>query len=1310
MRTHLPYRTVAAVWTLIALWTSAGQLAAPGGEPTAKESITGFNAPPSSLATQPSKLNPQDSSLHGQDVRTTESLRAEIFGGDEQAADAWVQLNAFIRYSRWSDAAAAAHEILTRQPAVLLRHAREAALYWPARGVIGSLLAKYPDLAAAYQDMYDLNAQALLSEFERGEQLQSLEQLLDRFPFASSAGQALRNLADGYLDRDEFVRAADAFAQLQTTDKSAGSKERAIWACKDATSLLKIGCLNLAAEKVAQIRKEYGAGTVDGPSGPRFKIGEFCDRLENKIATQRRPAKAPFSMDRLRTTTGWSFTFNTPPAEAAFRRKYPDRMPLYTPSLSGGIAYATNGNELRAVEISNGREQWTWAPERPSRYNVEGIQRWLEQLSPTSLRPAITDRYVVFLRPIELAETVHSVCCLDRPTGRLLWQQVAWSDEPESAETAPVAVGDCGFVIVSSLKRFRPDRLVVEHRAVVCFRLETGELVWRSPLPSPRPPTANDTPGGVVAPVVNGMNVWALEDRGTLYCLNRATGEIRWARMIEGAEADPLGRPGSGCCVADDDRVCVARSGSPQIECLSGQSGQRVWAKTVGANVRWMATDGARVFVAEQQMRALTLAGGAQVWHGDPAEPPLGPGCVADDVVLVPTVNALHAYEAKGGRLADRLPWPEKRPLGHLIASNEGVIGLADDFVCKFGKPGLLPVTQVPPQPPPSRTPSQDASVTAEQENVLSRFFPNLRVNPRRSIRESFAAIGQPSTDAPSQWVVYDSEARRICCYSADRSTEPRWQREFVGNVRSIEFDEKFLYILCNDRLEIRNLQDGQELFRKQTGPIVGKVLFGPGRVLWTYEREEGRSKRVYLAGHDARSRRGFDVPIADLGLQTLGMYSWDGDRVRLLGDRRAGERIYLAARIQGEQLRAENQGVAADERVRTVNFSNVVWTAFENRAIFLGAENQAIYCYNLSDGKRLWKCQLDNDNRNKRPIVFPGRYGRYLVWSVAANEPVNERNMGVIDVQTGDKLATVEGQEAFLYKGRLYSLSGRLLRAHEMRDGRVVKAIQYLHNRRGTPVWAQPFGNRLIVALADDQGVIRELVFQDPELAEVVARGRGDHEGRWTELPVHREAIRIDGAVDDWERVRLGWQEISTWRPVADRNGRPVGGERSAGDCSARWRACVRENALYLAVAVRDDRIEPNRWSDCPWIGDSLEVALRGELFARNMPTLTLSLEGPGQCWAAGPKLPPDRTCARYDPLEHEIIYEMAFPWSWLSKAGVLASRGQRGRTEIALALVVNDNDGFGIKGGLEWGEGLAVSWNPSSWQGLRFELFGGD
>jgi hypothetical protein len=790
-----------------------------------------------------------------------------------------------------------------------------------------------------------------------------------------------------------------------------------------------------------------------------------------------------------------------------------------------------------------------------------------------------------------------------------------------------------------------------------------------------------------------------------LYGLDYATGDIQWARSIVGPESEPNARPGGGLCAGAGGRVCVVRAGSPQVECYDSQSGQRLWSQNAGAIVRWLATDGARVLVAAKEMRAFALADGAPAWHGEAAEPPIGPGCLAGDLVLVPTANALHIYEARTGRLAGRLVWPEKQPMTHLVASQDEVVGLMDDTVCKLGKPGLTPVVLAP--PPPAAKPSPPApKPAAEQpsadEIAAQRWFPGVHMNPGVSLRETFSRIGRPLTDSPSDWIAYDASARQLRRTSPGRLPTLRWQIGLEGNIRSIEFDEGFIYILGDDRVEIRRMNDGAEMFKRQ-GPAIRQPLFGQGKALWAYERGQGEAKTIHLAGVMARLRRELDVAISEFGLQDLCAYCWEGERLSLLGDKPGGGRVFVTGRIRGPGLAADLRSFPADEVVRSVDFNRTAWTVIDNRLLFVGPERASIYAYSVYDGKRLWKCSLEGENKKRLPLVFLGRSGRYLLWSQVAPVATEARRIGIFDLQSASNVATIEGHHAFFFRGRVYSLNGRALCAHEIQNGRVIKAIQY-PRRPDQPVWAQPFANSFVVAMASESGPIRQVLLQSPDLTEAVTRVRGDQSSRQIDIPIHREPIQIDGSLGDWDGVRMEWQEISTWRPVLDRNGKPLVGQRPPG-FSARWRACIKDNALYLVAAVRDGRIVTNRWSDCPWIGDSIEVALRGERFARNMPTLTLSLDGPGQCWAAGPRLPADQVCVRYDPLEREIVYEMAFPFSWLNKAGILAGRGQRGRAELAFDLAVNDNDGAGLLGSLEWGEGLADSWNPSEWMTLRLD-----
>jgi len=1246
---------------------------------------------------------------------TTETLRAEIFGGDEVAADFWVQFHASRRLERWNDAARAAQNILTSPSTVLVRSSRDPSLYWPAHRMVADLLAQQPPLAAAYQAAFESQARALLTEFERDGRMQTLERVRAEFPFVSLRGRALRLLADGYLDRCDFVRGAAAFAQLQASEKPADSKEAAIWACKEASSLLASAQFDRAAERVAAIRQTFANVTIVGP-GPRLKVGEFCDRLEKELAAKRRPPDTTFSAERLRSAQGWSFDFHARSFDPVFRSSHPDRSPSYEPACLNGIVYSTNGNELRAVEIAGGREQWRWEPDRPDRYNVQGDQPWLDPLPPTSLRPAVSDRFVLFLRPMELAEAVLSVCGLDRASGRLIWQRVAWSDEPEAIETAPVVFGDCAFVVVSTLRRVRSERATVVRRAAVCFRIANGELLWRTLLPSSRVAGDEAAPGSVGVPSVGATGLFVLEDRGTLYSLEPATGEIRWARLLEkpAAEPSPI-HPGSGWCVAAGDRVCAARAGSPQVECLDARSGERVWVQEAGAPVGWLAIHGKQVFVADRELRALEMANGAVAWHGEAAESPIGPGCFVGELALIPTANALHVYDLKNGRLADRIVWPDKRPLTHLIASAGDLVGMAGDTVCKFGKPGQIVEAPKPqrtdPKQPSVASPTAGGAVQSAQQ-MAARLFPHIAINPNRETAPSIARIGRPLAESPTEWVVYDSSAHQLNCFSANEPTRPRWQAAFQGDIRSIEFDRDYVYLWCPDRVEVRGLrEDGRQLFSK-AAKTDRKPVFEEGRILLTYERGEGSSKQTRIAGFDRRTRREFDVPIGSLGLQKLAAYVWDGDRVILLaGDNKPGYACY-PARIEGDRLKLEDIQGRPQRIYNRVDAADVPWVAFERTAVFAAPLGDAVYAWDLAAARQAWRSPTTERGGRKgdqgaQSLALLGRSGHYLLWQRLPAQPADDRLIGITELQSGTRVGAVEGRQAIVFQGRVYSLSGRVLRLHEFRTGKVIREIVY-QQRGMQPVWIQPFGDRLVVALADEQGTIRQAMFQDPQLGEAGPRGADGRAARFTEVFLNRDPIIIDGWLDDWERVQMGWQQITDWRPVLDRSGRPVAEPRAPNDLTARWRACIGEDALYLAVKVHDERAVSARWSDCPWTGDSLEIALAGESPQRNLPTFTLALDGPGQCWAAGPRLPAEQARVRYDPIEKELVYEMAFPWTWLYKASILSAQTLPERTSLAFALSVNDDDGRGLIGSLEWGEGLSESWNPSAWKALRFSVAG--
>lgn len=177
-----------------------------------------------------------------------------------------------------------------------------------------------------------------------------------------------------------------------------------------------------------------------------------------------------------------------------------------------------------------------------------------------------------------------------------------------------------------------------------------------------------------------------------------------------------------------------------------------------------------------------------------------------------------------------------------------------------------------------------------------------------------------------------------------------------------------------------------------------------------------------------------------------------------------------------------------------------------------------------------------------------------------------------------------------------------------------------------------------------------------------------------------------IDGRLEDWAspvQIRLGGEDGGV------RIDKEYGG---AEDCSVQVRLAWDREFLYLAAVVRDNVQHQADEGAQMWRGDCIQLAWRNGApnsqpgFDGTEHEIGLTLTPGGAQvfqWAPVAAPPPD---ARLAVLREEgrTVYEAAIPWRAL---GVSAPRsGLRG----AWSMTVNDNDGEGFRGWLEWTPGV--------------------
>lgn len=180
-----------------------------------------------------------------------------------------------------------------------------------------------------------------------------------------------------------------------------------------------------------------------------------------------------------------------------------------------------------------------------------------------------------------------------------------------------------------------------------------------------------------------------------------------------------------------------------------------------------------------------------------------------------------------------------------------------------------------------------------------------------------------------------------------------------------------------------------------------------------------------------------------------------------------------------------------------------------------------------------------------------------------------------------------------------------------------------------------------------------------------------------------------VDGKLDEWQgqtRFEADTVRNDSWE-----------GEK---DLSAFGYLSWDESNLYLAVDVTDDaQSQPGTGFDI-WAGDSIQFAIGAAYETGDAPgsynEAGIALGDAGQVlrwrWIATPGLAADGSFAPNAAVsrqEGETIYEASIPWEEL---GIDSSRAANG-LKLKFSLLVNDNDGGGRKGWVEYNGGIGTA-----------------
>lgn len=198
---------------------------------------------------------------------------------------------------------------------------------------------------------------------------------------------------------------------------------------------------------------------------------------------------------------------------------------------------------------------------------------------------------------------------------------------------------------------------------------------------------------------------------------------------------------------------------------------------------------------------------------------------------------------------------------------------------------------------------------------------------------------------------------------------------------------------------------------------------------------------------------------------------------------------------------------------------------------------------------------------------------------------------------------------------------------------------------------------------------------------------------------PCQKKTIVVDGNLDDWKTI-----------PAIDlvKNGAvEMKGHKGPDDLSGWIRIAYDDNHFYLFAAIRDDvHFQPNV-EDNTWKGDGIQIAISEALPWNSTGfyevNLALTSKGPDVFLshsARGEKVG-KVTSALCRILREGATtnYELAIPLKELALIDPAAIKA------FGFSLLVNDNDGEGRKGWIEWGSGIGKGKHPDQFEVCRLE-----
>ncbi|MCH7838817.1 MAG: PQQ-binding-like beta-propeller repeat protein [Planctomycetes bacterium] len=667
---------------------------------------------------QPGPIDPADNttraSTQGADVYLNDSF---------EAADALHEARKLTEKGNWLQAAELLQKTADESGDRLVRVG--SGLYIGIRQHVNGIIAKWPAKGLnAYRSLFGQQAQAHLTLLRSLHDLPELLTFVERYYCTGVVGEMIDTVGQlaiesGELDlaRQIYLRALEHHPDARThapswqaavslIDAMQGDKpSNSVPATRRADPPLPdvsrntrwMGKDRVLEEVVAEVREGFtavreSASPLEWPIvGGNPERNRSCSTNVDELGLLwRSPFVAPAEIESSTGDVGGTTRSDGDDALAL----------IVQPVLSGGLIVLQHHRSIVAVHRNTGEPAWRYQSTEHSEqvdYLEERAPGWdavtVHKGRVYASLPGDAIRYFSY----GSSRLPNELVCLELGTGRLIWRVDQRTFDDSFAEVHFDSTPIVRFGRLYILGRRRRS-FGFEDCYLYSFRTSDGALEHRTHLGSASTGSFGSRPATKAAAAMHGDTIYVCTNLGTIAAVSTHTGAVRWLRLYERMrEGD---RQAGGRFTSDPapwkfnpviwsrGRVISLGTDAADVLVLSDRDGsvlQSIPVDEFGGVEVLLGVRDDLLCGAGKAVACYDLAANRLRWSHPWAEKEgvYGRGVWADDLLLIPTQNALTTWTVPGGQRSD-VPWNEECGGGNLLAASDQLLVAGSDSLCSY--------------------------------------------------------------------------------------------------------------------------------------------------------------------------------------------------------------------------------------------------------------------------------------------------------------------------------------------------------------------------------------------------------------------------------------------------------------------------------------------------------------------------------------------------------------------------------------------------------------------------------------------------